>query len=89
MFDYKNDAKIACTQPRIPPTIGNATTNCSSQMGVPIKEYNNSTKKRFGPNNYYVQYKYQGKSHDNKQKGLVLKIMTDGTLEQAIQESSY
>ena len=80
MIDYKINGKIACTQPRISPTKDNAKI-ISSQMGVPIESYNKSVDDYLNTNNYYVQYKYKGKSHDNKQNGLSLKIMTDGTLE--------
>lgn len=80
MIDYKINGKIACTQPRIPPTKENAS-RISNEMGIPINSYNKSIDKDISTNNYYIQYKYKGKSHDSKQNGLSLKIMTDGLLE--------
>ena len=80
MLDYKTSGKIACTQPRVPPTVNNAKT-ISSQMGIPIESYNKSINSDIVTNNYYIQYKHQKKKHSMKQKGLVLEIMTDGTLE--------
>ncbi len=80
MLDYKTTGKIACTQPRVPPTVNNAKT-ISSQMGIPIESYNKSIDSDIVTNNYYIQYKHQKKKHSLKQKGLVLEIMTDGTLE--------
>lgn len=80
MLDYKTSGKIACTQPRVPPTVNNAKT-ISSQMGIPIESYNKTINSDIATNNYYIQYKHQKKKHSMKQKGLVLEIMTDGTLE--------
>jgi hypothetical protein len=39
MYDYKNDGKVICTQPRIPPTQDNAK-RISKEMGVDIVENN-------------------------------------------------
>jgi len=80
MIDYKTNGKIVCTQPRIPPTIKNAE-RIANEMGIPLKKYNNSINNDLVTNNYFVQYKYKKKSHDIKQNGLVLKIVTDGLLE--------
>lgn len=80
MLDFKSNGKIACTQPRIPPT-KNSAIAISSQMGIPITMYNASVDSEIKSNNYHIQYKYKEKSHDMKQNGLILKIMTDGTLE--------
>lgn len=80
MLDYKINGKIACTQPRVPPTVNNAKT-ISSQMGIPIETYNKSVDSNIVSNNYYVQYKHQKRGHIRSQKGLTLEILTDGTLE--------
>ena len=80
MLDYKENGKIGCTQPRIPPTVNNAKT-ISEQMGVPIETHNKSKNENIPTNNYYIQYQYKDKLHSIAQKGLSLKIMTDGTLE--------
>ncbi|AYV77296.1 MAG: HrpA-like RNA helicase [Barrevirus sp.] len=84
MLDYKSNGSIVVTQPRIPPTEKNAK-RISAELGVPILEYNESTKSEIRTNNYIVQYKYKEKSHENKvTPGLTLTIMTDGTLEQQL-----
>ena len=80
MIDYKQNGKIVCTQPRIPPTKKNAIT-IAYQMGVPIEVPNASLKKDIRSDNYYIQYKYKGAGHDLKQNGLSLQIVTDGLLD--------
>ena len=79
MIDYKYDGQIAVTQPRIPPTV-NITKTISSQMGVPIEEYNDTYKKNIKTSNYYIQYKYKQNSHKKYSNNLMLRLMTDGTL---------
>lgn len=74
MCDYKNDAMIACTAPRINALTSNAT-QISKEMGIPISENGSKT------NNFNVQYKYKDGSHEKTQSGLVLKILTDGILD--------
>lgn len=80
MIDYKENGRIGCTQPRIPPTVNNAKT-ISEQMGIPIETYNKSKNSDIPTNNYYIQYQYKEKGHNVNQRGLTLKIMTDGVLE--------
>lgn len=84
MIDYKINGSIVCTQPRIPPTIGNAKT-ISSQMGIPIETYDHITKNNIRTDNYNIQYKYKEKGHDKTQPGLTLKFMTDGLLDAQLQ----
>lgn len=79
MIDYNPNGKIVCTQPRVPPTVGNAKT-ISSQMGVPIEQYNDKFKKELPTNNFNIQYKYKNGEHTNRISGLALKIVTDGSL---------
>lgn len=79
-FDYKVNATIAGTQPRVPPTESTANI-ISKEMGVPIKIYNPITDNEIRSNNYYIQYKHKQASHEIKKSGLTLKIMTDGLLE--------
>lgn len=74
MIDYKDRGKICCTQPRIPPTKGNART-VSAQLGVPIFESD-----KIKSNNYYLQYKTKEDSHTGFSSGLLLKIVTDRLL---------
>lgn len=83
MIDYKSNGKIVCTQPRIAPTRKNAQI-ISSELGVPIFDHKGKNNELL-IDNYYVQFKYQGGSHEDRyHKGLSLLIMTDGTLEQQL-----
>ncbi|ARF09815.1 HrpA-like RNA helicase [Indivirus ILV1] len=85
MLDYKNNGKIICTQPRIAPTRKNAKI-IADELGVPIFKFDSQSNKEIDTNNYSVQYKYKGGGHENKEyKGLLLKITTDGTLEQQLE----
>lgn len=74
MIDYKPEGRIACTQPRVPPTVKNSEI-ISSQLGVPIKINKENT------TNPTIQYRTQEKSYTQPQEGLIMTIMTDGTLE--------
>ena len=77
-IDYKYNGKAICTQPRITPTIDNAT-RIAEELGVPIEETSNLSNNKIKTNNYHVQYKYQKGEHimDNYNS---LTIVTDGTL---------
>ena len=86
MIDYNYRGKIICSQPRIPPTKGNAET-ISEQLGVPILEYNESVDASLRTHNYYVQYEYSIKKHSKKVDSLMLDIVTDGTLYKKLQGS--
>ncbi|VVU95164.1 hypothetical protein CPAV1605_889 [seawater metagenome] len=80
MLDYKNDGKVVCTQPRIPPTVENAE-NISKQMAIPIKEYSNVYKENIRTGNYAIQFKHSQENHISKQyDSTYLRIVTDGTL---------
>ena len=78
-IDFNDKGKIVCTQPRIPPTKGNAI-RIASELGLPIQQYDSRFKKEIKKENYTVQYKYQGGSHISNNNNLSLKIVTDGTL---------
>jgi len=79
-YDYKSDAKIICTQPRIPPTKGNAE-RISEELGVPIIQSSIFGNNKVRNNNFYVQMKHSQDSHiKNNCPHLTLKILTDGTL---------
>ena len=78
-IDYNEQGQIICTQPRIPPTEGNAF-RISNELGTPIKQYDSRFNKEMVQNNYTVQYKHQFKQHSGGNKLLSLKIVTDGTL---------
>lgn len=88
MLDYNPVGKIICTQPRIPPTIGNAET-ISKEMGIPLKGYNKQYDMDVPTENYYIQYKYQGNEHTNTSTNNFLRIVTDGTLLEEIKKSPF
>lgn len=81
MIDYNNNGKIACTQPRIIPTRGNAT-RISNELGVPIEIEDKINNANIKTKNYNVQYSYQGEKHQPKTRwdGLSLLVCTDGLL---------
>jgi len=79
-IDNKPNGKVACTQPRIPPTVGNAT-RIAEELGLPIEQVTNNSTVKNKTNNYFVQYKHQFDYHTNdKISDSYLRIMTDGTL---------
>lgn len=78
MYDYNFTGKIICTQPRITPTVSNAT-RISGEMGVQIEKKSLNTV--FKTNQYYLQYKHQQDRHTKENcNHLSLKFVTDGTL---------
>ena len=80
MLDYKEKGKIICTQPRIPPTIGNSD-RIAFELGVPMLELSNNSQDKIKTSNYYIQFKYQMDSHVNESTHYnSLQICTDGTL---------
>lgn len=79
-IDYKSNGKVICTQPRIPPTVGNAT-RISEELGVPIELTINTSTVKMKTNNFYVQFKHQNEAHTISSENInSLKIVTDGTL---------
>jgi hypothetical protein len=79
-IDYKYNGKVICTEPRIQPTINNAT-RIAEELGVPIEETSNLSNIKIKTDNYYVQYKHQNNNHIMKYTNYnTLKIVTDGTL---------
>lgn len=86
-FDYNNDGKIICTQPR-QSLVETNTETIALQLGVPITEYNSSVKKNVRTNNYHLQYKHGANSHEKeKQTGLLLKFSTDRILFDILREN--
>jgi hypothetical protein len=81
MYDYKNNGKVICTQPRIPPTQDNAK-RIAKEMGVDIVDNTiYKDKKEYKTDKYYVQYKHMKDNHTKKYSNhLTLKMVTDGTL---------
>ena len=79
MMDYKNDGKVVCTQPRIPPTLENSR-RIASELSMPIESYSNAFQTKVMNDKFYVQYKFREGRHTVKDDMLNLKITTDGTL---------
>jgi len=80
VYDYKNNGKVICTQPRIPPTIGNSE-RISMELGLPISVIASNSNFKVKTNNFYVQMKHSNDSHlKNNCPHPTLKILTDGTL---------
>jgi HrpA-like RNA helicase len=71
VIDYKSNGKVICTQPRVPPTVGNAT-RISDELGVSLGL--NDHKK------FYVQYQHSDSRHTKNVNHLSMKFVTDGSL---------
>ena len=86
-YEMKNNGKVICTQPRIPPTKNN-TERISNELGVPIVRPLEKGMENEKTDNFYVQMKYSEDSHlkDNCPH-LILKILTDGTLYEELQNN--
>ena len=86
-IDYKSNGKVICTQPRVTPTVNNAT-RISDELGLPIEQISNVSSVKIKTNNFYVQYKHQADSHANsKQNYGTLQLVTDGTLLEQIKQN--
>ena len=84
MYDYNSKPNIICTQPRIQPTVDNAT-RIAEELGFPLEQITNKSNYKIKTDNYYVQYKYDGGEHSKRKTNHpVLKIVTDGTLLETI-----
>ena len=88
MLDYNSSGKIICTQPRVPPTVKNADT-IATELGVPIRAYDELYDKYIFTPNYYIQYKHQKEEHIDRSKDSFLRIVTDGTLLEEIIGSPF
>jgi hypothetical protein len=87
MYDYNSKGNVICTQPRITPTVENAT-RIAEELGLPIEEISNKSVDKIKTDNYYIQYKYERGEHSkNKSNHLSLKIVTDGTLLEIIKSN--
>ena len=64
-IDYRENGKISCTQPRIPPTVGNAK-RISEELGIPINIYDSNLDLEIKSENYNVQYKHQNDKHTDR-----------------------
>jgi hypothetical protein len=85
-FDKKFDGKVICTQPRIAPTVNNAS-RISAELGVNIQEYNKVYKKIVKTTNGIIQYKYEKDDHIDEDLDFYLRIVTDGSLLVELQKS--
>ncbi|AVG46261.1 ATP-dependent RNA helicase [Acanthamoeba polyphaga mimivirus] len=79
MIDYNANGKIICTQPRVPPTVGNAET-ISRELGVQLRIYSGLYEKNIFSNRYEVQFKHKKEQHLDRNSNSFLRIVTDGTL---------
>jgi hypothetical protein len=83
MYDYNNNGKTICTQPRISPTEGNAK-RIADELGVNIVVDGLKT------DNYYLQYKDQKDKHLKEScEHLMLRFVTDGTLLEELVNNPY
>jgi len=78
-IDYKTNGKVVCTQPRIAPTVNNAT-RIAEELGLPIEQPSNTTSVKIKTNNSKVQYKFKEDSHLDLNSNYFLRIVTDGSL---------
>jgi hypothetical protein len=79
-IDYKSNGKVVCTQPRITPTVDNAS-RIADELGLPIVQTSNTSPFKIKTDNYWIQFKHQKDSHiNNKKLHSFLRIVTDGTL---------
>jgi uncharacterized protein (DUF1330 family) len=86
-FEMKSDGKVVCTQPRIPPTKGNSS-RIADELGVPIVKPLLTGAGVEKTDNFYVQMKYSEDSHTKENcPHLTLKILTDGTLYEELQQN--
>jgi hypothetical protein len=79
MIDSNVNGKVACSQPRISPTLDNAT-QIALQMGVPIEQVEGTIDGKLRSNNFYVQFEYQEDNHKSNNEDYFLTIKTDGRL---------
>lgn len=79
-FQYRTDARIACTAPRIIPTTENAT-RISKEMGIPIEK----------ESDYTVQFSHSEKRYTPPyvHSRSFLRIMTDGSLLESIASTPF
>jgi hypothetical protein len=78
-IDYKSNGKVVCTQPRIAPTVNNAT-RIAEELGLPIEQPSNTSNVKIKTNNSKVQYKFKNDSHLELNSNYFLRIVTDGSL---------
>jgi len=86
-YEMNSTGKVVCTQPRIPPTKGNSS-RIADELGVPIVKPLLTGAGTEKTDNFYVQMKYSDDSHVKQNcPHLTLKILTDGTLYEELQQN--
>lgn len=78
-INYNTSGSVICSQPRIPPTLSNAS-RISTELGVPIMRYDPDHKLDLPSNNFYVQYQHSEDSHMKHISSNTLTVSTDGIL---------
>ena len=92
IINYNNNGKVFCTQPRIQPTVGNATW-MSQELGIPIKKAestgkitnmsnmcNSEDSKWLKSDIDYIQYIYSDGNISDDLYHPTLRLLTDGYL---------
>lgn len=88
IIGYNNNGKVFCTQPRIQPTVGNATW-MAQELGIPIKKMSSSKSSDIcNPESGswlksdidYIQFKYSNGSVADDIYHPTLRLLTDGYL---------
>jgi hypothetical protein len=87
IIGYNNNGKVFCTQPRIQPTVSNATW-MAEELGIPIKKAttsetdicSNTDVKWIKSNIDYIQFKYADGEIVDDLYHPTLRLMTDGYL---------
>lgn len=89
IINYNNNGKVFCTQPRIQPTVGNATW-MAEELGIPIQKEgsigkkidvcNSDSSKWIKSDIDYLQYKYSVDSIADDLYHPTLRLLTDGYL---------
>jgi hypothetical protein len=91
IIGYNNNGKVFCTQPRIQPTVGNATW-MAQELGIPIKKNKSTSSTKSNDvcnpesgswlksNIDYIQFKYSNGSVADDLYHPTLRLLTDGYL---------
>jgi hypothetical protein len=82
-FEYKDNGKVICTQPRIEPT-EMISTKIAEELGVPIQ----GDQEEVEEGHYYVQFQHSHKSHTEKTRSYI-KFMTDGLFFEQLKNTSF
>jgi hypothetical protein len=86
VIDYKSNGKVICTAPRIQPLLDNSK-RIAEELGVPIDMLSNTSNVKIKTDNFYLQYKYKEDYHTKSVNHGSIKIVTDGTLLEEINQN--